>query len=195
MAEEVYLYGVFARASAVKESLRELTEAGYKEAQMNVVGKNCPEFKHVSASIVNPVKRYFVYFGTVGAIGGMIGGVVLAPTISYVPSFQVMTTVMGSVSLAIVMAYIGEFLAAFIHANEPQYYANLYQAEINGGDFLVSLEVEKGEDTSKAWSILADRGAREIIMRRMPLGEVIGVPALEREPEAAKEAVPLTVAA
>lgn len=186
MAEEVYLYGVFDKANAVKECLKELTEAGYVETQMNVVGKNCPEFKHISASIVNPVKRYFVYFGTVGAIGGMIGGVVLAPTISYVPSFQVMTTLMGSVSLAIVMAYIGEFLAAFIHANEPQYYANLYQAEINGGDYLLSLEVEKGEDTGKAWSILSDRGAREIILRRMPLGEVIGI---EKEP------VPLSVAA
>lgn len=175
MSEQALVFGVFENLDKATSCIAALHKAGFKEADINIVGKDCREFKYVSAKIHNPTKRAFVWFGSIGALAGLYVGPMLAPTIPYVVSFQVITTIMASVSSGIILAYMGQFMAAFLHANTPQYYANVYEGDLDQGAALISVEAESMAKRLEASKIFEEQQAVEIISRRAVQGPVIGL--------------------
>lgn len=175
MAQPDYVYGVFDNSMSTGQLLEDLHKAGFKSADLSVVGTDCPEFRTLSAKIKTPVARYFVQYGIVGALGGMWAGTVLAPQISTPGFFQILTTLMGAVSGSIVMAYWGLWIGAFLHANEPQYYANVFEGEVKDGIIVVLAEANSREERRKAMEIMDEYNAVEITMRLADLGQVIGL--------------------
>lgn len=174
MSEENYVFAVFAYYGEAAQCISALHQANFKEADINLVGKDCSEFKRISARINNPNKKYFVWFGSLGALGGLYAGPILAPHLPYVVSFQIITTIMATVSSSIILAYMGQFLAAFLHANEPQHYANVYEGEVLAGQALVSISAKTAEECLTAWKIMDAHGALETISRRALSGPIIG---------------------
>lgn len=180
MSEQALVFGVFENLDNATICIAALHKAGFKEAAINIVGKDCREFKYVSAKIHNPTKRAFLWFGSIGALAGLYVGPMLAPTIPYVVSFQVITTIMASVSSGIILAYMGQFMAAFLHADTPQYYANVYQGDLEHGAALISVEAESMEERLRAATIFEEHEAVEIVSRRAAPGPVIALdPACE----------------
>jgi hypothetical protein len=175
MSEQDFVYGVFDRCEAAAAVVQALHLAGFKSAAINLVGPKTDQFQYVSAKIKNPAKDYFVLFGAAGGLGGLWAGTVLAPTIPYVVSFQILTTLMAAISGAIVMAYFSLFVSAFLTANDPQYYANVYQADMPVGAALVSVEAVSAGERTKARMILEEFDPIELIVRRAVVGPIIGV--------------------
>lgn len=175
MSQLDFVYGVFENAKDLQLIVADLHKAGFKEVDINVVGKDCPEFHHQSAKIKSPQAKYFVKYGIVGAFAGLWGGVMLAPPLHYVVTFQVMTMIMAAVSGGIVMAYIGTFLSAFLHASQPQYFANAYEGDIANGSVLVSVECVNADERRKAWQIVDSHNPVEIISRAAVVGPIIGL--------------------
>jgi hypothetical protein len=175
MSQLDFVYGVFEDVKGVQLIVADLHKAGFKAVDINVVGKDCPEFHHQSAKIKSPQAKYFVKYGIVGAFAGLWGGVMLAPPLHYVVTFQVMTMIMAAVSGGIVMAYIGTFLSAFLHASQPQYFANAYEGDVTNGAVLVSVECVSADERRKAYQIIDSHNPVETISRAAVVGPVIGV--------------------
>ncbi|MBL0184970.1 MAG: hypothetical protein IPP97_04470 [Candidatus Obscuribacter sp.] len=175
MSQLDFVYGVFENAKDLQLIVADLHKAGFKEVEINVVGKDCPEFHHQSAKIKSPQAKYFVKYGIVGAFAGLWGGVMLAPPLHYVVTFQVMTMIMAAVSGGIVMAYIGTFLSAFLHVSQPQYFANAYEGDVTNGAVLVSVECVSADERRKAYQIIDSHNPVETISRAAVVGPVIGV--------------------
>ena len=184
MSQPDYVYGVFASDDSTGQVLEDLHKAGFKSADLSVVGKNCPQFHNLSARIKTPMARYFVRYGIVGALGGLWTGTALAPHVPTPGFFQILTTLMAAISGGIVLAYWGVWMGAFLHANEPQYYANVFEGEIENGEILVLAEANSRAERLKAFEILDAHDAVEIIVRQADLGEIIG---LETEPKEASQ--------
>ncbi len=184
MSQPDYVYGVFASDDSTGQVLEDLHKAGFKSADLSVVGKNCPQFHNLSARIKTPMARYFVRYGIVGALGGLWAGTALAPHVPTPGFFQILTTLMAAISGGIVLAYWGVWMGAFLHANEPQYYANVFEGEIENGEILVLAEANSRAERLKAFEILDAHDAVEIIVRQADLGEIIG---LETEPKEASQ--------
>ncbi len=175
MSQLDFVYGVFEDAKSLQIIVADLHKAGFKEVDINVVGKDCPEFTHQSAKIKSHQAKYFVKYGIVGALAGLWGGVMLAPPLHYIVTYQVMTMLMAAVSGSIVMAYIGTFLSAFLHASQPQYFANAYEGDIANGAALISVECVSADERRKAYQIIDGHNPIEIISRAAVLGPIIGV--------------------
>ena len=175
MSQLDFVYGVFENAKDLQLIVADLHKAGFKEVDINVVGKDCPEFHHQSAKIKSPQAKYFVKYGIVGAFAGLWGGVMLAPPLHYVVTFQVMTMIMAAVSGGIVMAYIGTFLSAFLHASQPQYFANAYEGDVTNGAVLVSVECVSADERRKAYQIIDSHNPVETISRAAVVGPIIGL--------------------
>lgn len=75
MSQLDFVYGVFENAKDLQLIVADLHKAGFKEVEINVVGKDCPEFHHQSAKIKSPQAKYFVKYGIVGAFAGLWAGV------------------------------------------------------------------------------------------------------------------------
>lgn len=175
MSQLDFVYGVFENAKDLQLIVADLHKAGFKEVDINVVGKDCPEFHHQSAKIKSPQAKYFVTYGIVGAFAGLWGGVMLAPPLHYVVTFQVMTMIMAAVSGGIVMAYIGTFLSAFLHASQPQYFANAYEGDVTNGAVLVSVECVSADERRKAYQVIDSHNPIETISRAAVIGPIIGL--------------------
>lgn len=175
MSQLDFVYGVFENAKDLQLIVADLHKAGFKEVDINVVGKDCPEFHHQSAKIKSPQAKYFVKYGIVGAFAGLWGGVMLAPPLHYVVTFQVMTMIMAAVSGGIVMAYIGTFLSAFLHASQPQYFANAYEGDVTNGAVLVSVECVSADERRKAYQVIDSHNPIETISRAAVIGPIIGL--------------------
>jgi len=175
MSQLDFVYGVFENAKDLQMIVADLHKAGFKEVDINVVGKDCPEFHHQSAKIKSPQAKYFVKYGIVGAFAGLWGGVMLAPPLHYVVTFQVMTMIMAAVSGGIVMAYIGTFLSAFLHASQPQYFANAYEGDVTNGAVLVSVECVSADERRKAYQVIDSHNPIETISRAAVIGPIIGL--------------------
>lgn len=175
MSQLDFVYGVFENAKDLQLIVADLHKAGFKEVDINVVGKDCPEFHHQSAKIKSPQAKYFVKYGIVGAFSGLWGGVMLAPPLHYVVTFQVMTMIMAAVSGGIVMAYIGTFLSAFLHASQPQYFANAYEGDVTNGAVLVSVECVSADERRKAYQVIDSHNPVETISRAAVIGPIIGL--------------------
>lgn len=175
MSQLDFVYGVFENAKDLQLIVADLHKAGFKEVDINVVGKDCPEFHHQSAKIKSPQAKYFVKYGIVGAFAGLWGGVMLAPPLHYVVTFQVMTMIMAAVSGGIVMAYIGTFLSAFLHASQPQYFANAYEGDVTNGAVLVSVECVSADERRKAYQVIDSHNPVETISRAAVTGPIIGL--------------------
>lgn len=175
MSQLDFVYGVFENAKDLQLIVADLHKAGFKEVDINVVGKDCPEFHHQSAKIKSPQAKYFVKYGIVGAFAGLWGGVMLAPPLHYVVTFQVMTMIMAAVSGGIVMAYIGTFLSAFLHASQPQYFANAYEGDVTNGAVLVSVECVSADERRKAYQVIDSHNPIETISRAEVIGPIIGL--------------------
>jgi hypothetical protein len=175
MSNPDYVYGIFESTATTGQILEDLHKAGFKSADLSVVGKDCPEFHNLSAKIKTPMARYFVRYGIAGAIGGLWAGVTMAPQLPYPGFFQIITTVMATVSGGIVLAYWGTWMGAFLHANEPQYYANVFEGEVENGEVVVLVEVNSKAERRTAWEIMDDHNALEIITRQADLGQIIGL--------------------
>ena len=184
ISEQDFVYGVFDHCEAAATVVQALHGAGFKSEVINLVGPNTEQFQYVSAKIKNPTKGYFLAFGIVGALGGLWAGASLAPTIPYVVSFQVLTTLMAAISGSIVMAYFSLFVSAFLTANDPQYFANVYQADMSVGAALVSVEADSAEERAIAQKIMEEFEPIELIVRRAVVGPIIGV---ERQNQFARE--------
>ncbi len=183
MSAPAYVYGIFENDRSIGQLLEELHKAGFKSADLSVVGKDTQVFHHLSARIKTPMARYFVRYGIVGALGGLWAGVMMAPQIPTPGFFQIITTVMASVAGGIVLAYWGVWMGAFLHANEPQYYANVFEGEIENGDIVVLAETTSKEERRAAWEIMDSYDAVEIITRQADYGEIIGLEKSEPETE------------
>ena len=177
MSNPDYVYGIFENITGAGQILEDLHKAGFKSADLSLVGTDCPEFHNVSAKIKTPMARYFVRYGIVGALAGLWAGVTMAPDLPYPGFFQIITTVMAAVSGGVILAYWGVWIGAFLHANEPQYYANVFHGEIRNGQIVVLAEVNSKEERRSAWAIMDDHDAIEIIFRQADLGEIIGLQA------------------
>ena len=175
MSQPDYVYGIFDNNGSAGQVLEDLHKAGFKSADLSVVGKDCPEFRNASARIKTPMARYFVRYGIAGALGGLWAGTALAPHVPTPGFFQILTTLMAAVSGGIVMAYWGTWIGAFLHANEPQYYANVFEGEIENGEIVVLAEVNSREERRAAWEIMDNHDALEIITRQADLGQIIGL--------------------
>jgi hypothetical protein len=175
MSEHDFVYGVFDHCEAAGAVVQALHKAGFKSAVINLVGPKTDQFEYVSAKIKNPTKQAFVTFGAVGALGGLWAGATLAPTIPYIVSFQILTTLMAAISGSIVMAYFGMFISAFLTANDPQYYANVYQADMSVGEALVSVEADSAQQRAEAQRIMEQFEPIELVVRRAVVGPIIGV--------------------
>jgi hypothetical protein len=185
MSNPDYVYGIFDSTTSTGQILEDLHKAGFKSADLSVVGKDCPEFHNVSAKIKTPMARYFVRYGIVGALGGLWAGVMMAPEINTPGFFQIITTVMAAVSGGVILAYWGVWMGAFLHANEPQYYANVFEGDVENGEIVILAEVNSREERRTAWEIMDNHDAVEIITRQADLGQIIG---LEKEaPEVQSE--------
>ena len=178
MSQPAYVYGIFENPGSTGQILEDLHKAGFKSADLSVVGKDCPEFNNLSARIKTPMAKYFVRYGIVGALGGLYAGVTMAPDLPFPGFFQIITTIMAAVSGGIVLAYWGVWIGAFLHANEPQYYANVFEGEVENGEIVVLAETTSKEERRTAWEIMDSHEAVEIITRQADLGQIIG---LEKE--------------
>ncbi len=181
MSQPAYVYGIFDNANICGQVLEDLHKTGFKSVDLSVVGKDCPEFRNQSAKIKSPMARYFVRYGIIGALGGLWAGVTMAPQIHTPGFFQIITTVMAAVAGGIVLAYWGVWIGAFLHANEPQYYANVFEGEIENGEIVVLAETQTSEERRTAWEIMNAHDAVEIITRRADLGQIIGLEKSTRE--------------
>lgn len=191
MSEYDFVYGVFDRCETAAGVVEHLHGAGFRPASINLVGPDTKAFQYVSAKIKDPSKRFFVLFGAIGALGGLWAGAMLAPGLPYVVSFQILTTLMGSISGAIVMAYFSLFISAFLTANDPQFYANVYQADMQAGAALVSVAAESEAERQLAQRLIEEAKPIELIVRRAVVGPIIGLepgPELVREPAVISEA-------
>jgi len=181
MPQPDYVYGVFESSLSTGQLLEDLHKAGFKSADLSVVGTDCPEFRILSAKIKTPMARYFVQYGIAGALGGLWAGTVLAPQVSTPGFFQILTPVMAAVSGSIALAYFAMWIGAFLHANEPQYYANVFEGDIENGIILVLAEANSKEERRRAMEIMDDHDAAEIIVRQADLGQIIGLEPLGTE--------------
>ncbi|MBN9394969.1 MAG: hypothetical protein J0H83_06965 [Candidatus Melainabacteria bacterium] len=175
--EQDLVYGVFGNENAAVDCVVRLNKAGFVEQDINVVTVKSA-LERVNARITNPTKKYFVSFGTCGAVGGILAGAYLTPTLPYVVSFQILTTLMAAISGGIVLGYFGMFMAAFLHANEPQYFGNAYEGTLEEGQVLVSIELN-GKNKARlaeAMQIMV-QGASEMIFRPASAGPIIGLEA------------------
>jgi hypothetical protein len=195
MSHPDYVYGVFAEPTTARKVIEDLHKAGFTSADLSVVGTDCDEFKHHSAKIKTPMAKYFVRYGLLGSFLGFLGGLYLDSTIPYAVSYQVMTMLMGAVSGGIVMAYIGVFLCAFFHANEPQYYANVFEGSIEEGGAVVLAEANTQEERRTAWEIMESHEPLEVITRRAVFGNIIGDVKLEPVLESRGEELKPTLSA
>ena len=175
MSQPAYVFGIFENTDCTGQILEDLHKAGFKSADLSVVGKDCREFHNQSAKIKSPMAKYFVRYGIVGALGGLWAGVTMAPQLPYPGFFQIITTVMAAVSGAVILAYFGIWIGAFLHANEPQYYANVFEGEIENGQVVVLAETSSKEERRAAWEIMDSYDAVEIITRQADLGQIIGL--------------------
>lgn len=194
MSQPAYVYGVFDTVGRSGQVLEDLHKAGFKAADLSVVGKDCPEFRNQSAKIKSPMAKYFVRYGIIGALGGLYAGVTMAPQIHTPGFFQIITTVMAAVAGGIVLAYWGVWIGAFLHSNEPQYYANVFEGEIENGEIVVLAETKTNDERRAAWEIMNTHEAVEIITRQADLGQIIGLEKPSREEEPSEESRPQLVA-
>jgi hypothetical protein len=175
MSEHNFVYGVFENCEAAAAVIQRLHASDFKSAAINLVGPDTEQFQYVSAKIKDPNKRNFFVFGIIGALGGLWAGTMLAPTAPYVLQFQILTTLMAAISGSIVMAYFSLFLSAFLSANDPQFYANVYQADMSVGAALVSVEADSDKELAIAQKIIEEFAPVELIVRRAVVGPIIGV--------------------
>jgi hypothetical protein len=185
MSEQDFVYGVFDHCEAAAAVVQALHGAGFKSEVINMVGPDTDAFRYVSAKIKNPAKDFFVIFGVVGALGGLWAGVAMAPTVPHIVSFQILTTLMAAISGSVVLAYASVIISALLTANNPQNYANVYQADMSVGAALVSVEADSAQERAIAQKILEEYQPIELVVRRGVVGTIIGVePADQFVPEA-----------
>jgi hypothetical protein len=186
MLQNSFVYAVFEENKVAASVVERLRAAGFRSEQINLVGPDSKEFQYVSAKIKDPTKRNFTRFGVVGALAGLWAGTVLSPG-SPATTYQIMTPLMGAISGSIVMAYFSMFLTAFLTANQPQCYANVYQADLPIGEALVAVDAESESGRIDAQKILEEFAPIELVVRRAVVGPVIGLE-LKSEPSANEDA-------
>ncbi len=81
MSQPAYVYRIFDNASSSGQVLEDLHKAGFKSADLSVVGKDCPEFRNQSAKIRVPWLVTSFATGSSALCGGLWAGVTMAPQI------------------------------------------------------------------------------------------------------------------
>jgi hypothetical protein len=181
MSERDFIYGVFSEAEQGAAVVADLHASGIAESDINFITSNDKQSKTVSARLTNPTKKFMVAFGVIGTIGGMIAGALMAPALPGEGSFQVVTTLMAAVSCGLVVGYVGSITAAILYANQPQYYANIYEGVLPRGKVVVSLEAEGNEQIETAFKLMSSHDALEIIMQRAEAASFIGMEETETQ--------------
>src|SRR3978361_1186435 len=126
MSDQDFVYGVFKKSQVALEVVSELHQAGLATSDICVVGTPDDEFKYVSAKIDDPTAKYFIRFGIGGCIAGLIAGILGAPQLPVASTVQILAPLMGAISGGIVLAYFGVFMCAFLYANKPHHWSNVF---------------------------------------------------------------------
>src|SRR5688572_31621568 len=98
--------------------------------------------------------------GVGGALGLLAGIGALA--IPGVGPFIAAGPIMGALSGAAVGGATGGLLGALVGMGIPEYEAKLYDGRIRGGNALVSIHTENGEQKNRAERILKEAGAEDV---------------------------------
>jgi hypothetical protein len=176
MSQEYFVYGVFETPAGAAGLVQKLHDAGFESSSISIVGQEaCPEFKHVAARIRNRQHRVFIGSGIAGAIGGLTAAIMYQPAIPYSVSFQVIVPVMAMVAGAILLAYFGMYISMFLLANQPNYYAHIFEGQVENGAAIVCVEVESRLKRSLAMELIASTDPLEMVSRSISLGPISDV--------------------
>jgi hypothetical protein len=176
MSQEYFVYGVFEDNGAASELVQKLHDAGFAKPSISVVGQeNSPEFKHVAARITNRAHRFLIASGIAGAIGGLTAAIMYQPSIPYSVSFQLIVPVMAMVAGAVLLGFTGMWIGMFLHANQPNYYANVFEGQVTNGAVVVCVEVNSQLQRALAAEMVSLLDPIELVIRSSTLGPISNV--------------------
>jgi hypothetical protein len=176
MSQEYFVYGAFEDNGAAAQLVEKLHDAGFAKPSISVVGQeNSPEFKHVAARITNRAHRFFIASGIAGAVGGLTAAIMYQPAIPYSVSFQLIVPVMAMVAGAILLGYFGMYIGMFLHANQPNYYANVFEGQVTNGAVIVCVEVNSKLQRALAAEMVSMLDPIELVIRSSSLGPISNV--------------------
>lgn len=174
MSGQDFIYGVFKRSDVALHVVADLHGAGLTKSDICVLGSGEGEFKYVSAQLKDPTVKYFVMSGLIGCVLGLFAGVMGAPRIHYdMPMFQILTPLMGAISGGIVLAYFGMFMGAFLNANQPQHWANVFEGTVQDGEVIVAVEPTNNEQRKLAMEIIDRSHPVELIVRKKSINDIV----------------------
>jgi hypothetical protein len=167
-----FIYGVFNDYATAEKVIAELHQVGLDTPEICVVGKSSEEFKYVSGRLKDPTAKYFMRFGVAGCIAGLWAGISGAPHIPYTVSFQILIPMMAAVSGGVVLAYFGALMGMFLSANNPHYWASVFEGTVENGNVIVLAEASTREQRGTVMSILDAHDPVELILRRNSAGRI-----------------------
>ena len=173
MSDQDIVYGVFRNSDEAVLAVAELHKAGLQTSEICVVANQGESFKYLSGAVQDPNAGYFVNFGIGGCIAGLCAGIAAAPTIPYVVSFQILTPLMAAISGGIVFAYFGCFMCAFLHANKPHHWANVFEGTVESGSVIVLAEPDSAQQKKSVIEILNALDPIELVVRRKTSNPII----------------------
>lgn len=174
MSGQDFVYGVFKRSDSALQVVSELHAAGLTKSDIAIVSSKKDELRYLSAELQDPTMKYFMWFGICGCIVGAFAGVMGSTHIPYTTqTFQILVPLMASISGGIVFAYFGCFMCAFLIANKPNHWANVFEGTVEDGELIIAAEPANAEQRNAAVEILNKHNPVELIVRKKALKDIV----------------------
>ena len=157
--------GVFEDRALAQRAIDELRFAGFTDDQIGYAVRNetVEEGNPATGGEVEHDTRENTTKGVVagGIVGGALGAAaaLLIPGIGPVVAGGILLGILGG---AAVGGATGGLVGALVGMGIPEYEAKLYDGKVRGGNVLVSVNAENGDQQKRAKDILENAGAEDI---------------------------------
>jgi hypothetical protein len=159
------VYGIVQTSTDAEVLVLRLKEAGFTGNDISVLfpdKQGTRDFAHEKSTKApeGAAAGGVAGMGIGAALGWLAGIGSLA--IPGVGPFIAAGPIMGALSGAAIGTATGGLLGALVGMGIPEYEAKLYDGKIRGGNALVSIHTENGDEKSRAEKILKEAGAQDI---------------------------------
>ena len=168
-----YVYGVFKTEEKLANALAALRLRGFKDAAVRRE-HDCVLYRPVDKE---PMRKAFIWSGSVGAILGGIAGAVASPTLTYNDTFQVLTPMMAMVAGGALNAYLGVWLCGFLRVLDKPVDESEPLAGNAESTLILAIEAETRDQKQLAMECLELNEADEIVVRSAELGKLEAIKA------------------
>ena len=163
------VFGIVPTRRRAEEVVHELHEAGFKSRDLSVLfsganGENQPPIGGAHAETHAPDGA--AIGATAGtAIGGVLGllagiGALAIPGIGpFIAAGPILATLGGLIS----GATVGGVGGALVGLGIPEAHARTFEAQVNGGQILISAHCESADEIRRALSVFTQLGATDVI--------------------------------